>query len=194
MHRPELDISYPYPAFRVLDAVLLRLERATAAVGVAGLLAIMLLVSADALGRYFLNMPLTFQYELTSFYLMGMTSLLALSWGVRRGAFIRISVIDSLVGQRLRSILFGVNFLLAACTMSVVCAFAAREAWHSWKGAEVLLGVVDWPVWLAHLWVPLGCGLLTLRLLLDGIMALVDPRHARVLGASSDPKKEIEAL
>ncbi|MBB4285898.1 TRAP transporter small permease [Roseospira goensis] len=194
MHHPEEDVVYPAPVFRLLDAGLLRLEHAAAAVGVLGLAAIMLLVSADALGRYFFNAPVQFQYELTSHYIMGMTSLVALSWGVRRGAHIRIGFIDQVVGERLRGILFGINFLIAAVTMAVICVYAAGEAWHAWVNADLFFGVVDWPVWLARIWVPLGCGLLCLRLVLDGVMVLIDPQHARVLGTSTDPDTEVDAV
>ncbi|WP_346911060.1 TRAP transporter small permease [uncultured Roseibium sp.] len=194
MHHPEAQVSYPTAGFRHVDRVLIGLEHIAVWFGIAGLGAIMLLVSADTLGRYFFNAPLQFQYELTSHYLMGMTSLVALSWGVRRGAHIRISLIDDYLGPRLRGLLFGFNFLLAAAVMAVICFYSAAEALRSWSDAEVFFGVVDWPVWLAHIWVPIGCGLLALRLVFDGVLVIVDPTHATLLRATADPVNEVDAV
>jgi len=192
MRHAAVEVKYPNAAFRHIDTLLLKAEQLAAWVGILGLASIMVLVSADALGRYFLDAPLQFQYELTSYYLMGLTSVVALSWGVRRGAHIRIAVIDQLVSHRLRGVLFGVNYLLSAAVMAIVAVYAGEEAWRTWKGAEVFFGVIDWPAWLARIWVPIGCALLALRLSLDAIMVLVDPAHAEVLGSTTDRDSDAE--
>ena len=52
---------------------------------------LMLLTTADAGGRYLFNRPITGAYEITTNYLMIAAVFMALTFGYREGAYIRVT-------------------------------------------------------------------------------------------------------
>jgi len=140
----------------------------------AALVAMMVLVSADVIARYVFNAPLTFQFELTTNYLMVMVATLALPWCSRRGAFIRLSVIGRFLGVRGRNVLYAFNALLAAAVLLAIAWFSGARTLDKYLGGDAMFGVIDWPVWLSLVWVPIGCAMLALRLVVDGLVRIVE--------------------
>lgn len=150
----------------LLDRSLCWMENVAAAFAGAIMLLAMVLVSLDALLRYIFGAPLTFQYYLTEKYLMVGMVALSLSWGFRTGGYIRI---EGLVQALPRGLL--VSILRAGLVLSA--GYIATLAWlggayflSAVRKNEVVMGVIDWPVSWSWVWIPVGCGLLTLRLLL----------------------------
>ena len=45
-----------------------------------------------------------------------------------------------------------------------MCWMALLRTWDSYQGGDVLAGAIAWPTWVAYLPVPLGLGLILLRL------------------------------
>ena len=146
---------------------LVLLENALVWIAGAKVFLMMALVSADALGRYALKTPLEFQFDLTSHYLMVMTATLALAWGERNGAFIRLTVLRRWLPETFRRYLYVQNNLIAAVIFLAMTWFSAERVYDAWATKDVLFGVIDWPVWLSLIWVPIGCTALSLRLLLN---------------------------
>lgn len=136
------------------------------------LVAMMLLVSADVLARYLFNAPLAFQFELTTNYLMVIVATLALPWCERRGAFIRLSVVSSLLNVRATNGLRAFNALLAAIILLAIAWFAGVRTLEKYLAGDAEFGVIDWPVWLSLIWVPIGCFMLALRLLVRALLHL----------------------
>lgn len=155
--------------YRVLDPPLRLLENV--AVVVAGLLMLiaMVLVSADALLRYLVNAPLTFQYYLTEKYLMVGLVCLSLAWGFRTGGHIRIEGLVQHLPKALSNAVLRVGLLVSAGYIAVLGWLGGKHFLHAFRLDEVVIGVFDWPVAWSWVWIPLGCGLLALRLLLTAL-------------------------
>lgn len=151
------------------------IERLLFGVSALTLFAMMLLVSADVVARYFFNAPLTFQFELTTQYLMVIVATLALPWGDRQGAFIRLSIIRRLLHPRAAGYLDAFNGLTGAAVFFGLAWFSGARTLDKWHTGDAIFGVIDWPVWLSLMWVPIGCLLLALRLAVDAISRLKDP-------------------
>ena len=66
-------------------------ERVLTLVAALATFAMMLLTTADAVGRYPLNRPILAAYELTTNYLMGAVIFLAMPYAYRLGANIRVT-------------------------------------------------------------------------------------------------------
>lgn len=157
------------------DRALRSIEAGAAVAAGAVLLAIMALVSIDAVLRHVFAAPLTFQLTLTEDYLLVSAAMLALPWGYRRGGVIQVRVVLDLCPAA-----FGraaVRLGLAASSV-----YLAALAWRSWGKFhealvldEVKMGVVDWPVAWSWVWIPAGCGLLALRVLLDAAAPVLQP-------------------
>ncbi|WP_298854639.1 TRAP transporter small permease [uncultured Ruegeria sp.] len=131
--------------------------------------AMMVLVSCDAIGRYAFKSPLTFQFDFTTYYLMVIVGVLALSWGERNGAMIRINVVSRFLPDGLKGLLYALNNLLAALVFAVMTQASLKRTLETLHEGDVIFGVIDWPVWLSLVWVPIGAGVLTVRLLINAI-------------------------
>ncbi|MES1925828.1 TRAP transporter small permease [Salinisphaera sp. T31B1] len=138
------------------------------------LVAMMVLVSVDVVARYLFNAPLTFQFELTTNYLMVMVATLALPWCERRGSFIRLSVIGRWLGVRGHNLLHAFNAIAAALVLAAIAWFSGVRTLDKYLGGDAMFGVIDWPVWLSTIWVPVGCGMLSLRLVVDALRRLLN--------------------
>lgn len=156
-----------------MNQVLIKIEGIACYVAGACVVVMMVLVTVDALGRYFFASPLRFQFELTTHYLMVAASLLGFAWGKRQGAFIKLTGAGRLLGTTGRNWLAAFNNIIAAVLFALATWYSAERAWSAFQAGDTYFGVIDWPVWLAEILVPIGCGLLTLRLLCDAGMLLL---------------------
>ena len=156
------------------------LETLAAILAGVSLVAAMCLVATDALMRYALNNPLTFQFNFTENYLLVAIICLALPWGFRTGGFIRISGFIAVLPPLVGSLLIRSGLLTSAGYCAVLAYLAGEKCLRAFLQGEVMLGVVDWPVYLSWLWIPIGVGLLSLRLLITalGPLSELDTVHA----------------
>lgn len=175
---------------QAIDNALVRVENALAALSLVSVLAMMLLVSADAVSRYFFNAPLQIQYEFTTYYLMVISILPALSWTYRLQGHIRVNLVELSMpaGVRIvwRIIALGLSFILFAA----ISWYSGALAFEVWEDGDALFGVIDWPVWMARIWVPLGTGVLAVRLAFD----LVETVLAAIRGEARALLERLDAL
>lgn len=140
------------------------------------LFVMMMLVSADVLARYVLNAPLTFQFEFTTNYLMVMVATLGLPWCERKGSFIHLSVIRRFLSPRAGRYLDALGYIVAAVTLYAIAWFSGHRTWEKYIDGNAYFGVIDWPVWLSLIWVPIGCFMLGLRLNINAVMYCLWPQ------------------
>ncbi|MCI5075399.1 TRAP transporter small permease [Oricola sp.] len=159
--------------YRIADRTLSFLETMAAIVAGAFLLAAMVIVSADAAMRYLFARPLTFQFALTENYLLVGLILMALPWGFRTGGYIRIETLPRLLPPPLGAGLIRLGLAASAGYLGALTFYSWGKFHSAWVKGEVVLGVIDWPVSLSWIWVPLGCGLLSIRLILSALGPLI---------------------
>lgn len=162
---------------RALDRSLRYLELGALAIAAVFMLATMLLVSFDALLRYMFNAPLLFQYTLTEDYLLVGLVCLSLSWGYRTGGYIRINGVATLLPPRLAEWIVRAGLLFSAGYVATLGWKGGEEFVKSYISGEAKIGAVAWPVWASWIWIPVGLGLLTLRLLLAAFGPAEDLDH-----------------
>ena len=141
-------------------------ERAATLVAAVATFAMMLLTTADALGRYVFNRPILIAYELTTNYLMIAVVFLAMPYAYRQGANIRVTFLIGRFGRAPRlAVNHAVQLLsVAYCAALVYATFG--QARHV-LGTGTTFATVEWPLWPAHLAVSAGLFLTTLMMLLD---------------------------
>lgn len=158
-----------------LDWVLCRLENVAVAIGGVAIVLAMLLVSADAILRYAFAAPLSFQLHITEFYLLPAALMMALAWGYRNGGTIQIRILLTILPPWLVNVIVRVGL----ATASVYIAALGWRAYFTFERAflknEVVMGVLDWPVSLSWVWIPIGCGLLAARLMVDATAPTLRP-------------------
>lgn len=163
-------------------------EKALFALSALALIVMMFSVSLDVLFRYFLRRPLTFQYELTSYYLLVCATTLALPVAYKRGAFIKLDLLGKYIPDRVAGYLMSMNMFIGGCLFSMMTWFSANRMLNEWVGGGKIFGVIDWPVWLSLIWVPIGCFMLSVTLFLYAFDTLRDPLGA-VAAKQSAPEE-----
>jgi len=130
------------------------------------ILAIMLIVFADVIGRYLFNQPLRWAYDLINLYLMAGLFFLALSFTYAAHAHVGVDILVqkmSSCGRRLAECLTCVTALPLFALISYA---GATRAWTNWANGDAMSGLIAWPTWVGAALMAFGSGVLVLRLLL----------------------------
>ncbi|MCG6206956.1 TRAP transporter small permease [Rhodopseudomonas sp. HC1] len=148
------------------SAALAAIERALTLIAVTFMFVIMVLVVADVFMRYALNRPFSFTYDLIGLYLMAGVFFLTLSDALREHVHVGVDILVprfSPPGRRLAEI---VTALTGLFVFALLCKVGFDRALDNFEQNDVLSGAIPWPTWISAALVPLGCGVLVLRLLL----------------------------
>ncbi|WP_374448300.1 TRAP transporter small permease [Stella sp.] len=151
------------------DRAIAAAERVWRLAGSAALAAIMLIVATDVLLRYLLNAPLSWAFDLISLYLMAGLFFLALSDTQRHHGHVAVDIFQYRLSDRMRHLCQCLVHASAAVVFAIIFALGAGRARDAYLAGDVLEGAIAWPTWIAAALVPLGVGLLLLRLLLSAV-------------------------
>lgn len=158
------------------DALIRMIESAGLFVAGSCIVAIMLVISADALGRYALRAPLQWATDVVSAYLMVVAVYFGISATFRSGDHISINLLQSRMSRPVKAATGILYSGLAAAVFATVAWGAAANTIEAFQTREFLPGYLPWPLWLSHLPIALGSALLAVRLL----------HHAAILGLRGD--------
>jgi TRAP-type C4-dicarboxylate transport system permease small subunit len=157
-----------------------RLERSLTAVEAALsllasviLFAIMLIVAADVGMRYLLNQPFAWSYDLVSQYLVLAIFYFCLSRGFATHVHVGVDILHYYVSPRVRRLFALIACIVSAPLFAAISAACFRRAWAAFANDDVIAGAIAWPTWVTIVLVPIGTGLLTLRLVVSGAAHLV---------------------
>jgi TRAP-type C4-dicarboxylate transport system permease small subunit len=128
------------------------------------LLAIMLLVVLDVALRYFLRAPLGWSYDLVSRYLMVGLFFFSLSPALQHEEHVRVDVLLKHFPPAMRHVAELVTYAAASAVFALIVYVTFSKALHSFEANEVAPGTVPWPAWLSVGLVPVGAGVLLLRM------------------------------
>ena len=119
--------------------------------------------------------------------------MLAYSWGVREGAHMRVEFVVNRLPMWLQRLVVAMSSVAAAAIFGAVTYFSGIDVIDAWRNNEMTMGVIDWPVVYARVWIPLGAGLLTLRLVTMAAMALTPSvRLGTIYGEEQSPEALVD--
>jgi len=159
-----------------LNSALILLENLAVLIAAIALVAAVLLVAINALSRHLFSLPLEFQLELTEAYLLVMLISLALPWSFRNGGFIRITIFSELFNTHIWNYLFKLGLLASSFYLGILGLEAFVIFKDAWVKNHLIMGVIDWPVAWSWIWIPIGCWLLSARLVLMALNVGPQPR------------------
>ncbi|MBV6634459.1 TRAP transporter small permease [Mameliella alba] len=154
----------------MLDKVLSKIEDVLHLAGCLSLVAVAGLINADILLRLFANRPVQIQFELTELYLMPALATLSLSRVFRDGGHLALEFTPERLPGLIGVVISKLRLLLPAAFFVAVTAMSGKFALEAIVHGDVEYGVVDWPLGWAYASIPLGCGVLALRLLHDALL------------------------
>jgi TRAP-type C4-dicarboxylate transport system permease small subunit len=155
--------------YAVLDRFLASIEKLLVLIAVVALVVIMIAISADATCRYLFNSPFPWTVELVGRYLMVFAFFAVVSRAYTQNAHVRVDFLLNAMGPRTRQVFEAVGALSAAIVFVIISWLGASRAWNSFSRGEILAGFIPWPVWPSSALVFLGAGLLSVRLVVDGL-------------------------
>lgn len=141
-------------------------RRLSAIAGGILLTSMMLLVTADVIGRFFFDHPIHGTTEITEFIMVAMLYLtLAHTQAVK--AHINVDIFFVFFPERAREVFHLIGCLLGFFLFGLIAwqgTLAALKAWRFW---ETTFGVIPFPLFYAKVFVPIGSALLCVRYLID---------------------------
>ena len=114
-------------------------------------------------------MALGWSYDLIDLYLSAYLFYLMLSFTFTRHGQIRVDILQQFLGLRARGVCEVITCFTALAVFLAITVVAAERCWSQFATGDLVEGDVDWPSWLSTFPVPLGAGVLTLRLLVNGL-------------------------
>jgi len=160
-------------ALRGIGRVLTRVEGGLAAAAAAIMFAVMLIVAADVAMRYAFNRPFGWSYDLVSLYLVLAIFYFCLSRAFATHAHVGVDILHYYVSPRVRRLFEVITCLVSAPLFGAIAWVCFARARAAMAGGDVMAGAIAWPTWAFIGLAPLGAGLLTLRLVVNGAAHLV---------------------
>lgn len=160
------------------DRLLAAVERTLVLGTYVALMLMMLLIAADACVRYLFNETLPDVYHLTELYLMPTVVFFALANTQRLRGHVSVTLLDDHLPVWLRRGLLSLTYAAAAICFGLITWRSYGPALADIQAGRTTAGVVPWPTGFSRIIVPIGCAVLTLRLVLDSV---------RVLQGAHDP-------
>ena len=165
---------------RVIDAI----DAVLMAIGCLMLFALMLIVVADVSLRYLFNAPLQWSYEVISSYLMPGLFFMAVSHTLKANAHVAVDILHNYVRRTTRYVFEAVCTVVALPVFALCTWVSAQHTWNDWQTQATSTSGLAVPTWTISLMLPLGFGMLSLRLLLNAygyIASLVSRRDVAPL-------------
>jgi TRAP-type C4-dicarboxylate transport system permease small subunit len=162
-------------------------EKIGSFIGAVFMFAIMIVVFGDVVMRYVFNSPFSWAYDLIALYLMAGVFFLVLSEAYTSNAHVSVDILQQRLppaGIRMSEL---VTCVVGVAVFALITWLGWQRAVESYYAADVMAGAIPWPMWPSLGLVPLGAGLLTLRLALHfagHLLSLVTGRDFIPLPAS----------
>lgn len=157
--------------FKMLWRGFVLLEMFCFAISTASAALIMLLISSDALARYFLKTPIMGAEEFVYEYVMVILVFLAMSTTYRAGHVVKVEILEAVLPFRIKRVLSPILLSVSLAALLLITA----ASWHSFVRAarevERSVGSIPYLLAPAYLFVPLGILLLCIRVAEDIVTA-----------------------
>jgi len=161
-----------------LERQLKKVERACC-YAAAGLVFVMIFPTTfDVVLRYVFNAPLPEMFQLTEFMMVGVVYL-AIAYVQQLKDHIKIEAATQWLPPRIQEILDNFGYGVGLIIFAIITWQTGRLAWEAWETSDYTMGIVQFPLWPAKSILPIGTGLLSLRLLVDIILSFNGIRGAQ---------------
>ena len=151
-----------------VDRSLRPVENGLLGISLFALVVMMVVMVTDVIMRYVIGAPLSWSVGFISDYALIAMFFLGLPYTVREGAHVHIDLLYRRLGNRARRVVAAVALVLSAGFMAVIVYGGGVKTVDAFRhGDAPMPGASDlpWPVWTSTVMVPLGAGVVVLRLL-----------------------------
>lgn len=146
-----------------------KIEKLLHIIGYIAIFAMMILITLDTVGRYFFNNPIQGTYEITEIFLMIMVVFLTLSYSFKTGDHVRVDILYRRFPNKVKNAINVFAMFISAALFAMITYQGWILTHGAWINQEYTFGVITLPMYLSYIWIPLGSGALTLRLIGEGV-------------------------
>lgn len=171
-----------------------RLEDAAMFLVAVAIFLVMIIKFVDVVLRYAINAPLQWSYGFIAHYLLVSAFFLALPYTFRVGRHVRVDAFVNRLSPGRRRVLRVVDFAVSLVLFGLILSQGIALLADSLATGEVMPDFYNWPSWTSKIFVPIGIGLLEVRLLLNAL-AVFTPEGgelAHVVAGSAAVAAEFE--
>lgn len=151
----------------LFDRIMNSIEKTLHVIGYITIFAIMIIISINTIGRAFFNIPIKGSYELVTLFLMVIVVFFTLSYSFKKGEHVRVDILYQKFSERTKNCVDSFVLLLSTVLFSFITYQSFQLTYKVWIENHYFFGAISLPSYLSYIWVPIGCGVLTLRLLID---------------------------
>jgi len=147
-------------SLRALTAI----EKVTSTISAALMFAIMLIVFSDVVMRYVFNRPFSWAYDLISLYVMAGVFFLSLSSTYAVNGHISVDILLPRFSYVIQRLCIIISNIVGLAIFLPITWLGYQRALDNFTSGDVMAGAIPWPTWASAALVPLGAGILALRL------------------------------
>lgn len=150
-----------------------RLEILSLRLSQVALVLMMLLTTGDAVSRYIFNQSIVGAYEITEMYLMVALVFLSMSFVKKDDGHIRLDIVFEKLPTKAQYFLDAFYSLLAAAMFFFIGLKGLNMTVEAIQYNYVAAGLINLPLWLSYIWIPIGAFLFVIRLLFSSIRLIL---------------------
>lgn len=152
---------------------------------VALILGVMFWVVAEVIARYVFNSPLPGHLEGAEL-LLPMIVFFGVSYVQARDGHVGMTFVVEALPKKVRRVTDILSLIVSALTCAALAYFSSKNAWLAWSYDDVTMTPPYWPVWPSAAVIPLGYGMLAVRMLLQILQKLRPSRFPPPIVEHSD--------
>ena len=156
----------PPSGLRRLDRLVGFLEVVLNTIGGAVLVVFAFLVLFDVIARYLFNYSIPGIYELMQLGLV-IIVYFGIAYAQQKGDHVRIELFSNENFPRMERVVRIVGDLAGIAICTIIAWRSGQNAYDAWLTGDAMSGLIAWRTWPAMAAVPLGFGLLALRIAID---------------------------
>jgi len=127
----------------------------------------LILISADTLGRYLFNQPIAGTYEFVTMYLFAGIVFLCLSNGLKEKSHIRVNVFVDRLPCNIKKIVLMASDLIMLVFFAALLYVSWQMTYEAFVTREYYYGAVSFPLFPAYSVVPVGSLFMMVRILIS---------------------------
>ena len=128
------------------------------------LVLLLTLVFHEVVARYIFNKPTLYSVEFSE-YLLIFLAFMAAAWVLQEDKHVRMQSILHLFPKRIQHLLISLNSCIVLLFCAILVWQGSKAAYIAWRGGYHSSSLLNTPMWIPYLIIPLGSLLLALQLI-----------------------------
>ena len=150
-----------------------KIEELFTVAGMICLFSIAVIIAVDGLGRHFFHSPIVGAYVLVEQYLMVAMIFPAMSYTWANNGHISVNLFYDKMSPIFQNVIYLIIICCGLFVIGLIGYTGVESTWEAIIGGNTTSGLIRWPLWASFIWMPIGCAVFCVRLLIELITMLL---------------------